>query len=109
MKYQPSIVTAYYRAQRLPDPAFEYRFHPVRLWRFDIAWILPQVAIEVDGGIWIRGGHNRGAQMLKDWEKRNEAAAMGWRVLHCQPKDLLTDAMTTIVRRCVQQTVKGDA
>jgi hypothetical protein len=33
----------------------EHRFHPVRKWRFDLAWPELLLAIEVDGGVWIEG------------------------------------------------------
>ena len=62
-------------------PEREHRFHPTRRWRFDFAWVSSKVACEVDGGIFVYGGHNRGGQILKDMEKRNEATCLGWRVL----------------------------
>ena len=84
--YNPLIVAAYYRQQGLPEPVFEYRFHQERKWRLDIAWPTARLAIEVQGGVWTGGRHNRGAAMLKEWEKLNTLAGMGWRVLYCQPK-----------------------
>jgi len=57
----------------------EYRFHPDRKWRFDFA-LHGHVAIEVEGGLWIRGRHNRGAGMIADIEKYNTATLMSWRV-----------------------------
>ena len=33
----------------------EYRFHPARRWRFDVAWPAQRIAVEVDGGQWIPG------------------------------------------------------
>ncbi len=59
----------------------EYRFHPTRLWRFDFAFPGELVAVEVQGGIHIHGGHTRGAQYEKDREKMNEAQLLGWIVL----------------------------
>ena len=91
--FNPRIVAAYLVACNLPVPAFEYQFAPPRRWRFDLAWLLPRVAVEVQGGIFIRGGHNRGAQMLREWEKLNTAAGLGWRILYCQPQDLCTRAL----------------
>ena len=46
------------------------------------------VALEVEGGIWIGGGHNRGKGFAKDIEKYNEAVIFGWRVLRVEPSDL---------------------
>lgn len=107
MKYNPKIVCAFFKSEGLPEPQLECRFHPQRKWRFDFAWVnvsedlwIP-VALEVQGGIWIQGGHNRGAQMLKDYEKYNEAAALGWRILYVQPKDLCTVDTANLVKRCL--------
>lgn len=65
----------------LPEPVREYRFHPVRLWRFDLAWIDHKLAVEFNGGVWIDGGHNRGRHQQGDFDKFNEAQLLGWRVL----------------------------
>ena len=59
----------------------EYRFHPTRRWRFDFAWPAQRVAVEVEGGAWIRGRHTRPRGFLADLEKYAEALVMGWRVL----------------------------
>lgn len=65
----------------------EYRFHPVRKWRFDYAFPDIKLAIELDGGVWISGRHNRGVGYIKDMEKLNEAAILGWHVLRFIPDD----------------------
>lgn len=59
----------------------EYRFHPVRRWRFDFAIPEEKIAIEIEGGVWTRGRHTRGAGYTADLEKYNTATVMGWRVL----------------------------
>ena len=100
------LFRSYYQGLGAPAPEFEWRFHPERKWRMDIAWPGQKVAIEVDGGIWIAGGHNRGAQMKKDWEKRNAATAMGWKVFHCEPRDLCRDEFAKLVVCVVDK--KGD-
>ena len=97
MKYSPAIVTAFLKSYGIPAPEYEYKFHPIRKWRFDMAWPAHRLYLEVDGGIWVRGGHNRGAQMLKDWEKRNAATVLGWRGLWVQPKDLCTETTANII------------
>ena len=58
----------------------EYKFHPLRKWRFDFA-LAKGIAVEVDGGIWSLGRHVRGKGFEGDCEKVNEAALLGWRVL----------------------------
>lgn len=63
-----------------PELATEHRFHPSRKWRFDFALPLLKVAIEIDGGVFGNGRHNRASGFIKDCEKLNHAAAAGWRV-----------------------------
>ena len=63
----------------------EHRFHPERRWRFDFAWPAQLVALEVEGGTWIAGRHNRGSGFAADCEKYNAAAIAGWRVLRVTP------------------------
>jgi hypothetical protein len=123
-KHNPALVTAFFASYGIPKPEFEHRFHPTRKWRFDMCWDLDReiqmgdsvvlglhvetgryvkcmVYLEVQGGIWIKGGHNRGAQMKKDWEKANEASALGWRGIWVEPKDLLTKQTADVIRRCL--------
>lgn len=72
------------RMAQFPDPEREWRFHPVRRWRFDFAYphlTAGPLAIEVEGGTWSRGRHNRGAGFKADCEKYNEATIRGWRVI----------------------------
>lgn len=68
-------------APELPDPETEYRFHPVRRWRLDIAFPKYKVAVECHGAIWRSGRHTRGGGFKNDREKMNEAALLGWLVL----------------------------
>ncbi len=62
---------------------YEYCFYPTRRWRFDVAWPDVKVALEIEGGVWQYGRHNRASSFLKDMEKYNEAASMDWLVLRC--------------------------
>lgn len=66
----------------------EYKFHPTRKWRFDYAIPTYQIAIEIEGGIWLQGRHNRPISMIKDFEKYNEAAILGWRILKYTPQQV---------------------
>jgi len=67
----------------------EYRFHPVRRWRFDFAFE-GKIAAEIEGGTYSRGRHTRGSGFIKDCEKYNTAAAMGWRVFRF-PGEMVKD------------------
>ena len=75
------------KAKGLPLPVAEHRFCE-RRWRFDFAWPAQMIALEVEGGVWTGGRHTRGAGFLKDLEKYNAAAALGWRVIRCTPSTL---------------------
>ncbi len=70
----------------IPKPREEYKFHPIRRWRFDYAWLSSKIAVEIEGGIWIKGRHSRGVGYSKDMEKYNEATRMGWKVFRFTPK-----------------------
>ena len=77
------------KQNKLPAPEKEHRFNPNRRWRFDYAFIKYKIAIEVEGGVWIRGRHSRGKGMIADMEKYNWAVVNGWRVLRYTPQSLL--------------------
>lgn len=69
------------QAAQLPTPEREVVFARPRRWRFDFAWPSHMVAVEVEGGLWIRGAHTRGSGVARDVDKYNEAALMGWTVV----------------------------
>ena len=73
----------------LPRPEAEHLFHLTRKWRFDFSWPEYRVALEVEGGTWVNGGHSRGSGRTLDREKFNAAAALGWRILYCTPQEVL--------------------
>jgi very-short-patch-repair endonuclease len=73
---------------RLPEATPEHRFSPTRRFRFDFAWLHQKVALEVEGGVWQYGRHNRASGFLKDLEKYNLAVLLGWRVIRCTPQQL---------------------
>jgi hypothetical protein len=85
-----------FKAANLPVPVPEYRFDlNGRRWRFDYAWPDRLVAVEIDGGSWINGRHNRAAGFLADMDKFNAAVRQGWRVLHYTPQTML-QALTDV-------------
>ncbi len=72
----------------LPAAQVEYRFCSARRWRFDFAWPDYRLAIEIDGGAWIQGRHNRGRGFVADREKDLGAFRLGWCVLHITPEQM---------------------
>jgi very-short-patch-repair endonuclease len=88
-------------AAGLPKPEAEFRFHPTRKFRLDFAWVQHKVGLEIDGGIWTGGRHTRGAGWLKDTEKLNLLASMGWRMLRCTPQQLCTSEMLDTIKQAL--------
>lgn len=85
------------KAAGLPEPVREYRFAPPRRWRFDFCWPDQQIAVEVEGGTWVRGRHSRGVGYARDCEKMNAAQMLGYIVLRFT-SDMITsgEALQTI-------------
>lgn len=65
------------------DLVREYRFHPTRRWRFDVAFPSAKVAVEIEG----RGRHQTVTGYRGDCEKYNTATLLGWRLLRFPATD----------------------
>ena len=100
----PKKVFAAMLAQaKMPEAAVEHRFHVERKWRFDYAWPRWKVALEVDGGVWTGGAHGRGTGIIRDQEKHNYAAAMGWLIIRCVPRKLATADTIAFVKAALER------
>ena len=80
----------------------EYRFHEKRRWRFDYAIPAHKIAIEIDGGVWVLGRHNRPQGYIADLEKFNEAAANGWLVLKFTPQQQYSIKTIALLQRAIK-------
>jgi hypothetical protein len=76
------------RSAGIPEPIPEYKFHPLRKWRGDYVWPIHKLLVEIDGGAWSGGRHTRGAGFIKDMEKLNAAALLGYSILRYTPQQL---------------------
>lgn len=105
------IFIALLRRAKLPIPTPEHAFakHLGRRFRFDYAFIPQRLAVEVEGGVWTRGRHTRGSGFLKDMEKYNLAAELGWRLIRVTPQQLPTLATVELIRRALTPTALEEA
>lgn len=84
------------------DVEKEYRFHPERKWRFDYAIPDLKIAIEIDGGVWINGRHNRASGYIKDMQKFNIAASLGWLILKFTPEEMFKITTLDIISQTIR-------
>ncbi len=102
---EPSVlenqIAWHIKAYCLPPPETEYRFHKVRLWRFDFAWPSRKIALEIEGGTWNGGRHVTGAGYAKDCEKYNEATISGWKVIRATADMVSNGQAIQIIKRAI--------
>jgi hypothetical protein len=93
-------------ANALPLPVAELHFAshlPKKCnYRFDFAWPNPGgggIALEVNGGIWRKGGGaHTGTGHIRDMNKLNLAQSLGWRVVQRTPEKLCTSDTLDLLR-----------
>lgn len=98
----PPLFRAALRASGLPIPTPEFAFAEGRKFRWDYAWVPQKVALEQQGGIWVRGAHGRGTGIVRDIEKFSLGAALGWRLLLVEPKDLCSAHNLNLIRMALE-------
>jgi len=77
-----------WKASGGPSLKRKYRFHAELRWRADFAQLEARMLIEIEGGIWVNGRHNRAAGFNADLEKYLEAGLAGWRVFRLGPDQI---------------------
>ena len=66
------------KAKKITGFEREYRFDDKRRWRVDFAWPELKIAVEIEGGTYTQGRHNRGNGFENDCEKYNALTEQGW-------------------------------
>lgn len=112
------------RALKLPKPEREYRFAALatggtgqgvraRLaeaglkdWRFDFAWPKHKFAVEIEGGGWIRGRHNRPKGFADDLRKYHEGMRLGWTIYRCDASMVKRGEASQMVETMLQALIK---
>lgn len=87
----------------LISPVREYRFHHKRRWRFDFAYPDHKIAIEVEGGVYSRGRHTRGAGFTADCEKYNAATELGWKVYRYTTQQVMEGKAIEQIKRLINE------
>ena len=90
-----------------PLPTREFRFHPMRRYRFDMAWPDKRLAVEVDGGIWKGkyGRHTSPKGFVSDCDKTNLAQLLGWTVLRIPGPDVKSGHALNLIEHALKNTI----
>lgn len=99
-------IAAHIGSHGLPMPVREFRFAPPRLYRFDFAWPALGIALEAEGGIWMQGGHNRGAAFADDCDKYNLAALNGWRLFRVTERQVRDGSAFPLIDTFLTTTIR---
>jgi len=78
----------------------EFYFCTDRQFRIDYAIPEFKIAIEQEGGIFMKGnsGHSSGTGIARDMEKNNLLVSKGWRLIRRQPNEMLTMETLSILK-----------
>lgn len=88
---------------RLPQPVREYKFQQ---WRFDFAWPVLKIAVEIDGGTFAGGDHVRGKGYQRDCMKNNAAQIAGWSVLRADREMTGSNEFAVVVKTMILERIK---
>lgn len=79
------------KAAGLPEPQREAMLVPGRRFRWDFAWPIHRLAVEVQGGLYLpKGGHTSAAGVTRDCEKAALALLEGYRPLSVTSEQIRT-------------------
>lgn len=86
----------------------EYKFHPVRKWRFDYCNVQLKIAIEIEGGAFTGGRHTRGKGFIADMEKYNNATLLGWSLLRFTPSQMMKLKTYDVIRELIKVKINDN-
>ncbi|OYD41163.1 endonuclease domain-containing protein [Sphingobacterium cellulitidis] len=78
----------------------EFHFSIERNYRLDYAIPEFKIAIEVDGGIWMKGnsGHSSGKGIKRDMDKGNLLQLYGWKTIRIEPNEIVSDKVLESIK-----------
>jgi hypothetical protein len=103
MSHLEDLLVWHIRARGLPPAKREWRIVGDRRFRWDLAWPDARLAVEVQGGIWIKGGHTTGGGILRDIEKHNLATLAGWRILYATRESIEAGVAVRQIERALEE------
>ena len=79
---------------------------PLRRWRFDFRIngpvashrTPPLIAVEVEGSLFVGGRHGGAPSIMRDVEKRQAAAVLGWRIIPVTPQQAANGKALQLVK-----------
>lgn len=82
----------------------EFYFCTERQFRLDYAIPEFKIAIEQEGGIYMKGnsGHSSGTGIARDMEKNNLLVSKGWRLIRRQPSEMMTMVTIDLIKKALQ-------
>lgn len=90
------------------SPHRNHKFHNGRRWEFDFAWpgviggaFFHSLALEVEGGSWIRGRHTTGKGFENDCRKYAAANEHGWVVLRVTSSMVKSGEALDLLKRVI--------
>ena len=85
----------------IPESEYMFAKELKRKFRFDYCYTKHKLAIEIEGGIWINGRHNRASGFIKDMEKYNIACILGYRILRFTIQDLKKESTYITIKDAI--------
>lgn len=76
-----------------------------RKFRFDAAWPVFRLAVEIHGGEWVGGRHATGAGLTADSVKHRHAVLLGWHILPFTGSELRESP--AMVAACIRAMTEG--
>lgn len=93
------------RAAGLPEPEREVMLIPGRKFRVDFFFMDARLAIEVEGGTWINGAHNRGKHFESDTYKYNELTLLGISLLRFTTNMISSGEALSVIEKALNKNV----
>lgn len=97
------VLWVMHREKTIPDYVEEFKFHPVRKFRFD--WAIPvlKIGIEYEGLISKKSRHTTITGYSNDCMKYNLATIAGWKILRYTAKNYMN--LSTDLKKIIENTI----